>query len=291
MIALHAFCAYRFSNDSERKDENGNHDAGVEEMHMDTHARDTRWSQIFITTFLVAGLIAISASTFADEGDKRLSITTQNTMEKRNNGIAGVTSIDEFEALVSTGQRSTGKRSTVQSKTTLRASQTANTDFWFYSADVVLFNDHDGDGFFSGIDILFDADTYFTFADVYAVVYLSFEGGSWNEYAATENFTLFGTSSDDDYAVVTELLAGYPTGSYDVLIELFDAYDDSFVAWIGPDDTSELAFLPLEDADRDAVVPEIIVVDHHRGGGSLSWLLVLALGLATLVRVRHERCA
>ena len=292
MIALHVFGAYRFSNDSERKDKNGNHDAVAEDMHMDTYARNIRWSQMFLTALLVAGLIVISGSAFAYESDKRLSITTQNTMEMRDNGTAGVTSMDEFEALVSTGLRSAGKRSADQSKTTLRASQTANTDFWFYSADVVLFNDHDGDGYFFGIDLLFDADTYFTFAEVYAVVYLSFEGGPWNEYAATENFTLFGTSSDDDYVIVTELLEGYPSGSYDILIELFDAYDDSFIAWYGPEDTSELAFLPLEDADRDAVVPEIIVVDHHHGGGgSLSWLLVLSLCLATLVSFRHERCA
>ncbi len=258
---------------------------------MKTYSRTVNRSQILFMVFFVAGLIIISGNAFADEGEKRLSITTQNTMEQRNNGVEGVVSEDEFDALVSGGHRSAGKRSTAQSKTTLQSSRSPNVDFWFYSADVLLFNDHDSDGYFSGIDLLFDADTYFTFADVYAVVYLSFEGGSWNEYAATENFTLFGSSSDDDYAVVTELLAGYPTGSYDVLIELFDAYDDSFVAWIGPGDTSELAFLPLEDAERDAVVPEIIVVDHHHGGGSLSWLLVLSLGLATLVRFRHERCA
>ena len=260
---------------------------------MDTYATDVKWLQISLTMLFVAGLIGISGNALADENDKRLSMTTQYTMQQRNNGAAGVVSQDEFDALVSNGPRPAEKRSSVQSKTTPRTSQAANTDFWFYSADVVLFNDHDGDGYFYGIDLLFDADTYFTLADVYAVVYLSFEGGSWNEYAATENFTLFGSSADDDYVVVTELLAGYPTGSYDVLIELFDAYDDSFVAWIGPDETSELAFLPLEDADRDAVVPEIIVVGHvdHHGGGSLSWLLVLSLGLATLARFRHERYA
>lgn len=258
---------------------------------MKAYTRALSRSQLLLMVFFVVGLIVVSGNSLANEGDKRLSITSQNTMQQRDTGIAGVVSEDEFDALVSGGQRSAGKRSSDQSKTTPRTSQAANTDFWFYSADVLLFNDHDGDGHFSGIDLLFDADTYFTFADVYAVVYLSFEGGSWNEYAVTENFTLFGSSSDDDYVVVTELLTGYPTGSYDVLIELFDAYDDSFVAWIGPEETSELAFLPLEDADRDAVVPEIIVVDHHHGGGSLSWLLVLSLGLATLVRFRHERCA
>ena len=125
---------------------------------------------------------------------------------------------------------------------------------------------------------------------MYAVVYLSLEGGPWNEYAATEIFSLFGATSDDDYVIVTELLAGYPSGSYDLLIELFDAYDDSFLAYFGPDDTSELAFLPLEDADRDIAVPEIIVIERG-GGGSSGYLLILLLGLAALSKLRGARYA
>ncbi|NIA26688.1 MAG: hypothetical protein GWP02_01435, partial [Desulfobulbaceae bacterium] len=135
-----------------------------------------------------------------------------------------------------------------------------------------------------GIDLLFDADTYYLSADVYAVVYLSLEGGPWNEYAATENFTIYGASSDDDYVVVTELVDGYPSGSYDILIELFDANDDSFLAYFGPDDTPELAFLPLEDSYRDTpIVPDIIIFDDH-GGGSLGWIAILVLGFATIGR-------
>ena len=81
------------------------------------------------------------------------------------------------------------------------------------------------------------------------------------------------------------------TGSYDILIELFDAYDNSFLAYIGPDDTSELAFLPLEDADRDvADVPEVIVVNHG-GGGSLGYLFILALAPTVLWRFHVGRCA
>ena len=61
--------------------------------------------------------------------------------------------------------------------------QKAGNDFWFYAADVVLFNDDDFDGYYWGIDLLFDADTYYDVADVYAVVYLSYQGGPWNEFA------------------------------------------------------------------------------------------------------------
>lgn len=253
---------------------------------MDTYATLVNRYQLLIAVFLTAGLIVLSANVFADEtdGEKRVSITTQNTKEKRDKGVAGIVTEDEFDALIAAGARPTRARSSRQSKALPQTSQSVNTDFWFFTADVVLFNDDDRDGYYHGIDLLFDADTYFTAAEVYAVVYLSFEGGPWNEYAATENFTIFGASSDDDYVLVTELLQGYPTGSYDILIELFDAFDDSFLAFYGPDDTSELAFLPLEDAARDAALaPEVIVVNRG-GGGSLEWLLILGLGLIAAAR-------
>ena len=84
---------------------------------------------------------------------------------------------------------------------------------------------------------------------------------------------------------MTELVEGYPSGSYDILIELFDAYDDSFLAYIGPDDTSELAFLPLEDAYRDTpIVPDIIIVEEH-GGGSLGWVAIFGLGFVMFGRL------
>lgn len=260
---------------------------------METYATLVNRSQLFVAVFVVAGLIMFSANVFAGEadGERRVSITTQYTKVQRDNGAAGVISEDEFDELAATGERNKDKRSTAQLKTSSQSAQAPNIDFWFYTADVVLFNDQDRDGYYHGINLLFDADTYFAFADVYAVVYLSLDGGPWNEYAVTEDFTIFGASSDDDYVLETELLSGYPTGSYEILIELFDAYDDSFVAWYGPEDTSELAFLPLEDAGRDAaVVPEVIVVNRG-GGGSLGWLLILGLGLTAVLRKTLSRYA
>jgi len=243
-----------------------------------------RWTIIAISlaALMVGSGLALAQSS---DGENRLSVTAESTRLQRDKGLPGIVSEDEFAALKSGEPRESGKRVSVQSKTNASASSTANVDFWFYTADVVLFGDHDGDGYFKGIDLLFDADTYFSSFDVYAVVYLSYEGGSWNEYAATENFTIYGASGDDDYVVVTELVDGYPSGSYDILIELFDAYDDSFLAYFGPDDTSELAFLPLEDAYRDTpVVPDVIIVEEH-GGGSLGWLAIFGLVVAMFSRL------
>ena len=242
------------------------------------------------TVVMFAALFAVCLATadpVADESP-RLSVTTQNTKSGRDSGLPGKISESEHEALLTSGDRNTGKRSGTPSKVGVAHELTARNDFWFYSADVVLFNDHDQDGHFHGIDLLFDADTWYEDAEVYAVTYLSLNDGPWNEYFATDNFTLFGTSADDAFNVVTELVSGYPTGSYDVLIELFDAYDDTFLASFGPLDTSALAFLPLEDSNRDVPVETTVVVVED-GGGSLDWLTLLALLVVPRIFARRLR--
>jgi len=207
--------------------------------------------------------------------EPRQSLTSQGQDITR--GVVGSNaSYDEFDALQRSGARTNkGERSALQ-KSGISPSQAGDPNIWFYDADVELFSDFDRDGYYFGIDLLFDADTIYTAVDVYAVLYLSYEFGPWNEYASTDDFTLFGSTSDDDYIVETELVSGYPTGNYDILIELFDAYDGTYLASFGPDETSELASLPLEDSTRDAVS------DGHThvvssGGGSLSWLLLVGL--------------
>jgi hypothetical protein len=251
---------------------------------MVTYALSVRRSTVAYWVVMIAGLFIFALDAIAAdvEGEERLSVSTQSARVDRDNGVAGVTTADTFDALL------TGA---MHPKAEARQSEAANVDFWFYAADVELFNDHDSDGFYHGIDLWFDADTYYSYAEVYAVVYLSLDGGPWNEYVVTDDFVLNGAASDDDYVIVTELVAGYPSGSYDILIELFDVYDNALAAWIGPDESPELAFLPLEDADRDvAEIPEVIVV-HERGGGSTGVIFILLLGLAAMVKGRLARCA
>ncbi len=235
---------------------------------------------------LSAFMLSIAATTVLAEDEMRSSTSVHHSKSQRDSGAAGTLSKDEHQALVADGKRAPNKQSSVVS---------ASTDFWFYSADVILFNDHDVDGHYHGIDLLFDADTYYNAAEVYIVAYLSLDGGPWNEYTVSENFTLFGASADDEYNIVTELVSGYPTGSYDLLIELFDGYDDQFLASFGPIDTPELAFLPLEDANRDMpYVPPpssqtTVVVREH--GGAFGWpsILVMLVGVGLLRKLREKR--
>lgn len=225
-------------------------------------------------------LLLLAAASMADTAtEPRQSLTSQGGDIARGSVDGANASYDEFEPLQTSGTRSkTGTRS-AQQKTGVVASQSGDPNFWFYDADVVLFSDLDRDGYYFGIDLLFDADTTYAVADVYAVLYLSYEYGPWNEYAVTDDFTLFGATSDDDYIVETELVAGYPTGNYDILIELFDAYDGTYLASFGPEDTSELSNLPLEDSTRDVAAPggDTYVVVNSGGGGSFSVLLLLGL--------------
>jgi hypothetical protein len=156
--------------------------------------------------------------------------------------------------------------------------QAVNDDFWIYDAWVELAYDQDRDGYFTDFRLTFDADTYYSVADVFAVIYLSYEGGAWNEIAYTDPYTLYGNSPDDQYVIETTLASGYPTGDYDLLIEIYDAYTGYLVADLGPE-WADLSYLPLEDQYLDKPVT---VVVSHGGGGSSDWLLIAALGLAWL---------
>lgn len=256
---------------------------------------NTRTRRLDIGWYLVSTFLLLStAATVKAEADEepRISITSQGLSLNRSGVEKHVKTHDELPVLVKSGSRSQSSRAGKQLKSsngsTESGMQAANGDFWIYSADVELYSDLDFDGFFVGIDLAFDADTIYTAADVYAVLYLSYELGPWNEYAYTDDFTIYGASGDDEYFIETELVSGYPTGGYDVLIELFDTYDGSFVASFGPDDSSQLSNLPLEDIGRDTPRQTTVIIDQ--GGGSTGLLSLLALlGVAGMTRFARRQ--
>ena len=240
-------------------------------------------------------LLIAGTSMATTDQDLRQSMTSEGHGITRGSVGEGEVSFNEFEPLKTEGSRDRKNlRSTqqkggkVNEKGGTTTAQSGDPNFWFYEADVELFSDFDNDGYYFGIDLLFDADTTWAAADVYAVVYLSFEYGPWNEYAETETFTIYGASGGDDYIIETELVSGYPTGSYDMLIELFDAYDDTYLASIGPDDTSELALLPLEDSVLDTPAGTTTqVVVNRGGGGAVGFFLLLTLLAVRMTRRPH----
>ncbi len=240
---------------------------------------------------LMLSLGAAFAASAEEPGGTRLSQTRQAGGDARETGRFTTVSTDNYAALRA-GSKADKEASThAKPQANQGQQESAFGDFWFYSVDVELFNDIDRDGYYHGIDILFDADTIYAAADVYAVAYLSYEGGPWNEYAISDDFTLFGSSSADDYVLVTELLQGYPKGRYDVLLELYDADTGIYLASVGPAESPELWNLPLEDSELDyrSPVPATTAVTRGGGGASSTPFLVALLGALLLSRRRPHK--
>ena len=100
-------------------------------------------------------------------------------------------------------------------------------------------------------------------------------------------------------ALVRDEFTSHVAVAFDTVVEsfrneLFDGYNDRYLASYGPVDTPELAFLPLEDSDRDVPYvpppPPSTTVVVHDHGGALGWpMLVLLLGVGLLRKLRQER--
>lgn len=154
-------------------------------------------------------------------------------------------------------------------------------DFAIYNAASFLENDFDGDGFYQTFSVVFDADIYSYSAkqwgEVYALLYLSKDGGPWIHYYTTEEFIIEGESDTDEYEVITTFISGYETDYYDVLIDLYQVGYPEVVASYSSDDNNTLYALSLESADYDE--PYIEVVEVHGGGFSIiSLFLILVSG-------------
>ncbi|WOT06082.1 choice-of-anchor H family protein [Shewanella youngdeokensis] len=156
--------------------------------------------------------------------------------------------------------------------------------FQIYDAYTRLFVDNDADGFYQTFSVTFDADVSGQYvnesANVFAELYLSRNGGPWLHYYTTDVFSIYGDASDDDFEVLTTLEAGYATGHYDVLIDLYELGYGDIVATVSANELDSLYALPLESANRDG--SEIEYGDPV--AGSLSLWLLLGLLLVFLGR-------
>ena len=167
---------------------------------------------------------------------------------------------------------------------TFSSTKSVYGDTYVYDATTDLFSDYDGDGYFHRLRVRLDADTLFTSSVVYAEIYVSADGNAWELLYTTKNFTVFGSDPNDDYEVETDLVSGYSTGQYDVLIELHDAADSTLLDEYGPNESPKFSLLPLEDSARDGVVADS---GGHGGGGAVSWLMLPGL-LGALVLKRRR---
>jgi hypothetical protein len=148
--------------------------------------------------------------------------------------------------------RAAGKTAALKSLRPAAKLSARSSDFGFFDAGSVLLTDRDRDGFHSEFRVRFDADVISGSALVYARLYLRRVGDTgWLLYHETDDFSIFEDDGDDDYFVTTKLDDGWPTGDYDVLIDLYESGFDGIVATIGPFDSDALALLPLEETGVD----------------------------------------
>ncbi|MBT8137360.1 MAG: choice-of-anchor H family protein [Gammaproteobacteria bacterium] len=162
--------------------------------------------------------------------------------------------------------------------------------YYIYSARTDLFDDFDGDGFYSYLRVTLDIDTDHFDASLYLRVFLRGSDGIWDEIFESDVFTIYGNSGLDDYAVESELYAGFPADYYDVLVEVYDAYSGALVVEHGPREAAAFSLLPMEDLALDArnLPPTAF---SSGGGGSLGYAALLFLLTTALWRssVRRNR--
>lgn len=161
----------------------------------------------------------------------------------------------------------------------VRSAQNTNSDFSIYDASVLLRTDSDYDGYYYHFDLNFDADTVFNQARVYARLYLGV-GNTFQEYYTTSKFVIKGDSTEDDLRVESELLQGFPARNYEILIELYDTYNNQLVAVYDGNNDADLNLLSLESKDFEQVYVEPVVVVTEEGGGSVTlFSLLVGAGL------------
>jgi len=159
-------------------------------------------------------------------------------------------------------------------------------EFWIYESWVTLEQDIDYDGYHSTFSIEFDADTIFTRAPVYAVLYLG-KNDVYESIHVSSEFYIYSEDSTDTFTIESTLVSGYPPGEYDILLELYDADTEMLVAYTDAYDDSALAYLPLESENNEYVVEDtVVIVEEH--GGAWSLLPLCLLGGIVLVRIKRN---
>ncbi|MEJ2622936.1 MAG: choice-of-anchor H family protein [Candidatus Thiodiazotropha sp.] len=223
-----------------------------------------------------SALLALAGVLQADESVERLTQSVEGPLAKPG----WKSELDKAEIDIQQPMVLTGSRQKQLSGSDVHAYH--DPDFSIFDARTVISRDDDDDGYYHRLSVSFDPDVVSGRAWVYAELYLSLEGGPWNRYYTTESFPIDGDDSEDDYEVVTRLTDGYPSGYYDVLIELYDADNEDFLAEYGPYDDRDLSALPLEDSYRDGD-------DHyHGGGGALGLSMLLLVLLTRLYRINKS---
>ena len=250
----------------------------------------TLWSAIWVSLTLISAPL-MAEEVVSTRTSKSISFSNKTTLDKvaRDEQLKQAES-DVNEPLIKTGLRSESLAMAVHVDST---SSVSSSDIFVFDASSELISDFNYDGFYHRFSVSVDADTVFETAYVYAKIYLSYEGRPWNLYATSDNYHIYGDSELDRFVIETELGEGFPTGYYDVRIELYDADHNIWVDTYGPYDDADLLELPLEDSYYDEgygaveYQTETEIIVSGRGHGAMSWWLLSIPSLLVVARRWH----
>ncbi|SNY60146.1 hypothetical protein SAMN06297280_0020 [Arsukibacterium tuosuense] len=131
--------------------------------------------------------------------------------------------------------------------------QSYQSEVWFHSIDISLARDDNYNGYFHQLYVEFDADTEYSYHQVFAELSLTPDFGSERIYYTSSVFELFGESSNDWLGIETDLQHRYPANFYLLTIRIFDANTGYLLAEASGYDLSALDALTLEDYQRDQI--------------------------------------
>ncbi len=133
------------------------------------------------------------------------------------------------------------------------AASTSAFGFEVYDASVFLIRDLDNDGFYSDFDIEMDVDIDSGSANVYAEIYYLNNNNEWQWLSTTDVFSISGNLASDSYTTAISLVDGFADNYYDLLIDIYEDGIPGIVATVAASDDTDLAFVPLEDLNFDAI--------------------------------------
>jgi hypothetical protein len=247
----------------------------------------TRIASVLAVAGYLAALGSVSAEQTATSSERVLRSAEGFAREHAADELRDPRTLEESRKAESDVR--TKPRAAVTSRNSTVASASLG-DSWIYEASTDVFADADYDGYFHYLRVRLDADSIYDVAYVYAEIYLSADGTTWEHLYTTDDFAVWGSDPEDDYEVETELVSGYSTGLYDVLIELYDADYGVLLDEYGPAESADFSMLPLEDSYRDGAIVEPLPPPHHHdgGGGAVGWWLLPGLVAAVIGARRRD---
>jgi hypothetical protein len=167
----------------------------------------------------------------------------------------------------------------------LRESARSNDDpdFWIYDSFVTFTADLDYDGYYSSFTLEFDVDTVYLSAPIYAVIYTS-TSDVFTPFYTTEVYNINGDNTQDAIIIENQLVTGFPSNDYELMVMIYDAETDEVVAVADGTDDADLAILSLESENYEYVeTVEVVVIEH---GGALGIGLIAGLYLLAYRRLK-----